>query len=393
MSVVLEAIKLNHDPGSAHTDALNIRRNAVEFVDVPEWQRGVSASPQDSPAAYAIGETASNTITIQAKFKRTDPSITTAEVRALDPSAPRAMGCLYEILRRLGVIPFVPPPYGNCLGEVKARTITFPASGETGFETFELVPIWPLGMFGLGIYTVAWQWQYRLGPGDPWTDITTTNHRIYLVLEVPNLPWLQSPYHDSSDQLPWTDALDKACFWASKAANLDAAAERITRAINTHPLQSYTPGTNFGWTEYFLTQYLQALDGGASFSLNCTDCADAVTTFANLLGCDLVEGRFFDMVTRRFLPLNGDPSNDADWASWTWGYHEICWLGSIDQYGQVYDGCLQLDMDDNYADTVHIRHHPVKMRFGMTDPNDYRYRLIESGTGTLQNIPRHRPVS
>ncbi|MBI1926538.1 hypothetical protein HYR99_20130 [Candidatus Poribacteria bacterium] len=82
MSVVLEAIKLNHDPTSATTDALNIRRNASQFVAAPEWQRGISVNPEDSPAAYSIRETQGNTMTIQARFRRTDPNIQAAEVRA-----------------------------------------------------------------------------------------------------------------------------------------------------------------------------------------------------------------------------------------------------------------------------------------------------------------------
>jgi len=393
MSLVVEAINFNHDPSSAQTDAMNIRKNATQTVPIPEWQRGISSQPEDSPAAYALAETAGHTLTIKASFRRIDPTITSVEVRAVDPANPRAQGCIYALLRWLGIIPFVPPPYGNCLGEVKARAITFPAGGVTSLETFELDAIWPLSMFKLGIHTVTWQWQYRLQPTDPWTDLETTRHRIYLILETPKAPWQQTPYTSANTQLPWTAALDKACVWAAGAGSRDQAAEMITRSVNTQPLQSYTPATLFGFDTYYLSQYLQSLDGGTPFQLNCTDCADAVTTLANLLGCELVEGRFFDMVTRRFLALNGNPAIDTDWVSWGWYYHEICWLGSIGQNELIYDGCLQVDMDDNYADTVHVARHPARMRFGLSDPQDYRYRLIESGSGTLENISRHRPVA
>jgi hypothetical protein len=118
----------------------------------------------------------------------------------------------------------------------------------------------------------------------------------------------------------------------------------------------------------------------------------AVTALSNLLGCDLFEGRFFNMVTRKFLTLNGIPALETDWVSWSWGYHEICWLHQMGQNELIYDGCLQVDMDNNYADLVHVALHPVKMKFGMSDPGDYRYRLIESGNGDLENIPRRRIV-
>ena len=209
---------------------------------------------------------------------------------------------------------------------------------------------------------------------------------------MPQGPWDQDTTGNNT-QLPWADALDKACLWAKGARSKDKAAERITKSINTQANQSYTPATIFGFSPpYHLTSYMNHLDSAAPFSLNCTDCANAVTTFSNLLGTDLWEGRFFDMVTRQFLTLNGNPSVEADWVSWTWGYHEICWLNTIAQNSFIYDGCLQVDMDDDYSDLVHLAKHPVKMRFGTNDPGDYRYRLIESGSGDLENIPRRRSV-
>jgi hypothetical protein len=68
VSVFLEAVKLNHDGAAATSDALNIRRNKTTAVNVPEWVRGVSTTPEDAPAAYSIAETKGNTLTIQARF-------------------------------------------------------------------------------------------------------------------------------------------------------------------------------------------------------------------------------------------------------------------------------------------------------------------------------------
>jgi hypothetical protein len=98
------------------------------------------------------------------------------------------------------------------------------------------------------------------------------------------------------------------------------------------------------------------------------------------------------MQTRRFLPFNGNPAVDTDWHSWSWSYHEICWIDQMGQYEYIYDGCLQLDMDNNYGDTVHIAKLPTNMRFGMNDPNDYRHRLVESGPATLAPPEQRRPI-
>jgi hypothetical protein len=222
-------------------------------------------------------------------------------------------------------------------------------------------------------------------------DFDTTSHKVYLVLDVPSGPWVQTSADDV--QLPWVSALETACMWALGAKTADEAAARVTRAVNTQPLASYTPVTMFGWVSYQLGSYLAAIGGGAPFVMNCTDAANAVTTLSNLLGCDLWEGRFFDMQTREFLTLSGDPADPADWVPWGWSYHEICWLASMTPSGPVYDGCLQLDMDDDDTDAVHVARLPVKMPFDQGGADDYKPRLIASGPGDLENVPRRRPVA
>lgn len=135
MSVRIEAIKFNHDPASASNDAINLRRNAAQFVHVPEWRRGVSANPEDSPAAYSQADTAGHTITIQARFSRVDGQPGSVRIRAIDPVArpPERSGRLGFLFRLLWLI--VRALTGNVLGEVKARTVTFGPSGQSDFET------------------------------------------------------------------------------------------------------------------------------------------------------------------------------------------------------------------------------------------------------------------
>ena len=379
----IEEVHFNHDTSSASSDALNIRKNASGGpIVAPEWKSG--QIPQ--PAAYASAAIG-NQVAIKAKFSQ-GPSDGALQIRAIDAYLPPAVpsGCLGWLLSLIAQI--LRALFGNILGDAQETTVAFDAAGNSGLETFVLINH-KLKTSGVGIHTTTWKWQVK--HKKKWIDFDTTQHRTYLVLAIPNGPWEQSPGNNT--QLPWTDALDKACLWALGAKIMDDAAAKVTLAINGQPNQSYTPVTMFGFSPpYQLTSYMNQLDSGLHFSLNCTDCADAVTTFANLLGCDLWEGRFFNMVTRRFLPLNGNPAVDADWVSWTWGYHEICWLNSMGQNQNIYDGCLQVDMDDNYGDTLHVPHNPIKMRFGMSGPSDYRFRLIQSGAGNLENIPRRRAV-
>ncbi len=380
----IEEVHFNHDTSAASSDALNIRKNAAGgLIVAPEWKDG--QSPQ--PAAYASAAIG-NEVTIKCRFSGGPPN-GSRKIRAIDAYLPPAVpsGCVGWLLSLIGQI--LRALFGNILGDAQKATVAFDGAGNSGLESFVLINH-KLTTSSVGVHTTTWKWQVK--HNKKWLDFGTTQHKIYLVLDIPNGPWDQSPAGNNT-QLPWTDALDKACLWALGAKTKGEAAAKITEAINGHPNQSYTPVTMFGFTPpYQLTSYMNQIDSGLPFSLNCTDCADAVTTFANLLGCDLWEGRFFNMVTRRFLPLNGNPAVDGDWVSWSWGYHEICWLNAIGQNQNIYDGCLQVDMDDNYSDAVHIPRNPIKMRFGMNGPDDYRFRLIQSGTGNLENIPRRRAV-
>ena len=378
----VEEVHFNHDPSSMSFDAITIRKSqSGNPIQAPEWKRGLP--PQ--PAAYAAAPLGT-TVTIKARFSGGKPD-SAVKIRAVDAWVPPAtpMGCLGWLIWIISNL--IRALFGNVLGDAHSQMISFDGAGNSGLVTFTLVNH-KLKSSGVGIRTTDWKWQYH---HHKWHTFDTTQHKIYLILDVPNGPWNQNAGNNT--QLPWTDALDKACLWALGAQTKDEAAGKITIAVNTQPNQSYTPSTLFGFGTYYLSSYINQLNGGAPFQLNCTDCADAVTTFSNLLGCDLWEGRLFDMITRKFLTLNGNPSVEADWVSWSWGYHEICWLHQLGQFELIYDGCLQVDMDDNYGDLVHVAKHPVKMRFGLSDPNDYRYRLIQSGNGNLENIPRRRAVA
>jgi hypothetical protein len=173
VSVVLDAIKFNHDPNSALTDAINLRRNATQVVSVPEWRNGVSTNPEDSPAAYAQNTTRGHTLTIQAQFHRTDAQLTAVKIRAVDADVnpPEPRGCL-EILVWLLLL-LLRALAGNVLGRVRTRTVYFPSTGQTGFETFELanVRLWSVGV---GVHTTTWRWQYRTGRRQPWVNFATT---------------------------------------------------------------------------------------------------------------------------------------------------------------------------------------------------------------------------
>jgi hypothetical protein len=382
----IDEVHLNHDTGSASSDAFNIRQNASGTpITAPEWKDG----QPPKPAAYARFELGP-TVTIKARITGGPPDAT-RKIRAIDPwvAPSNPGGCLGWLVVLIAKL--VRALFGNVLGEVAEKNISFDASGDSGLETFTLLNH-KLGVTPVGTRKTTWTWQ--VFENGSWTDIGTTEHTIFVVLEIPKTPWEQTGMGSNNIQLPWVDALEKVCVWAFGANTLDEAAEKITGAVNQVPNVSYVTATLFGSGPYNLTGYLNALDSPTNFVMNCRDCANAVTTFCNLVGTDFYEGKFSSLNTRPFLTLSGDASNPSDWVTFNWNWHEIAWTGpTLDENGLIYDGCLQLDIDNDYTDAVHIAQLPVKMKFGtVNDGVNYRYRLIQSGTGTPNPPAQQRQV-
>ena len=146
MGLEVVSIQFNHDSASATNDALTIRRNKAQIVSLPEWQHGVSVSPADAPAAYAIGSVGNNTITIKARFRITPP---------VPPWLPVKSSQLLEI-RAVNVLPLP----ANPLGEVAPQVVNF-TNGDSG-DVFLNVT----GHLGKTVRVVdlAWQWQGRVKP-------------------------------------------------------------------------------------------------------------------------------------------------------------------------------------------------------------------------------------
>lgn len=392
----VEAIKFNHDATDASHDAINLRRNASQWVDVPEWQRGISVNPEDSPAAYAVARTAGNSVTIQASFSCSDPECTSAEIRALDNVVypgivfvKQPTGCLAWLVKVL--IPLIRALVGNVLGEVAAQTVWF-TGGQTGFVTFTLVNT-RLDGASVGARTTEWRWQYRRTSSDPWADLQVTRHRIYTLLDVPTAPWQQTPYQQSNTQLPWTDVLDYACQWALGASDPEQAGGGVTRGVNELGPNVVTydcPNGGYSWYSaggFDCTDFIERLKGGVGngYYVNCSDCATFASTFANAIGCDLWQSRmgaaFFHL--NPILAIGSSVWEPACHGVDNWqdgfGYHEVAWTGACDSDEYVYDACLKVDGDADPTSAPHEPLLPIHMRFGEPGDGDYRDRLTVPG--------------
>lgn len=347
--IAIEAIKFNHHPGSATQDAFNIRRNATQFVHVPEWRRFISVNPEDSPAAYAVASTHGNPISIQASFVTHDPGFALVEVRVEH--------------------------------HVKAQAVSF-TNGKSGFVTFQLLDP-PVARGHVGIWDLQWHWEYRLGPHHPRHHFDTTLHRVYVVLDLPSHPWEQSPYSASNTQLPWTEVLDYACRWAQGAAAPDMAAALVTQnvyALGPSIVTYDCPGggsSHYSAGNFDCTSFLDRLRGGLGNGIyvNCSDCATFVSTFSNALGCNLWQSRMgFGFALNEILAIGSNVWQAAcGWGSFS--YHEVAWEGACTSNEDVYDGCLRVDGDSDPTAAPHVPLLPQHLKFGTTGSLLYRDRL------------------
>src|SRR5262249_13652631 len=128
--------------------------------------------------------------------------------------------------------------------------------------------------------------------------------------------------------------------------------------------------------EFYLREMIEWLTagGGLRQNVNCSDCATAVSTFANVLGCDLAQcrlgrpapgmsstGAIFDLnpiLAIGFAPPDPGPTCNCFF------YHEVAWKSVSDGRGRVFDGCLMIDGDRDPAALPHKWRLPMGMRFG-----------------------------
>ena len=347
--VAVEAIKFNHTAGASTHDAFNIRKDANEFITVPEWRRFICVNPEDSRAAYAVEPTRGHPITIEVSLSSTDPSVAFIEVRVED--------------------------------QVKARPVNF-VNGSTGFCNFELVNP-PVSRGRVGIWEVEWNWEYRLEPQQQWRHLAVTRHRIYVVLDLPTAPWVQMPHNAPNTQLPWTDVLDYACRWAEGATSSDMVAALVTQHIYELGPRIITydcPGggsSHYSWGAFDCTAFLYRLHGGIGNGLyvNCSDCATFVSTFANALGCDLWQSKMgWGFALNELLAIGSRVWQTAcGWPSFN--YHEVAWEAAATVTDDVYDACLRVDGDSDPTNPPHVPLLPQDLRFGNSGDLLYRDRL------------------
>lgn len=392
----LTGILFNHDPGSTQSSALNIRRNFLQTIDRPEWTPGKTLHAH-SIAAYAVNELDFDDLRVFARFSAPEFAGKHVEVATARPDVPDLPNEWQDALNTaLFLAPALYLQWRNflnvlwtyayetnddVLGVIAPTTIRFDSSGDSDWVPLSLTNHL-LQSAGVGRHNIAWQWLHRPVTGGPWLKIEETRHTIYTVLETPKLPWRQEPFTDDNTQLPWSDALDKACEWATGAMDVDAAAAQVTRTMFGLGGTRFRYGCEIGAVTVYavepffnLTKALERLSGafGLGEFVNCSDCATFVSTFANLLGADLWQSQMRSF--ERGFPVNpiraiGDRAILPPCGIGVFNYHEVAWDGQATEDDAVYDACLEVDTDTGFFEFNMLL--PTGLRFGAAGDGQYR---------------------
>jgi hypothetical protein len=113
--------------------------------------------------------------------------------------------------------------------------------------------------------------------------------------------------------------------------------------------------------------------------VNCDDCAAAVSTFANVLGCDLAQAWLGDdSFSYTLNPVLIIGSGSDGWTSMAFNHHAVAWTGACDVDDYVFDACLMVDGD--VTPGSNSNHHtellPANLRFGRVGQKHYQWRLV-----------------
>ena len=278
----------------------------------------------------------------------------------------------------------------SALGAPPLRRVTFGKDGTSAPVRFPLDAT-RLVKNGVGAFGVEWKWQYRFSEETKWTDMAVSRHRVFAILDLPTLPWQNQPVAAHNTQLPWVEVLEVACAWAEGAQTRREAASKVTEVVfglgegviaYGCPIGALTMyASPFGAATFNCSAFLERVAGGVGNGpyVNCTDCATIVSTFANILGCDLWQSRMGTYNPAfETNPIQAIGSHKFE-SPCGWGlgftYHEVAWNGDCGVEDQVYDACLRVRTDPLAPTPGSTGVLPQHMRFGKSGDGDYRDKI------------------
>ena len=368
-------VKFNWNPDSSVNDAINLR---CDYNTPYNISNGEYTPSYSYPVCYVTNVVP----VVKAKFRVVPEAVSSLELDA--------------VLN------------GTLLSDLGATTVSF-TSGESGYADFTMSGA-VASVVGLNASN-SYAWRVRAINGvslsSPISVASTGPHKTYVILGEPVEPWriLGEPVEPWSNEPnvrnnAWSTALDLTCQWASGKTTQQQVATAVTKEINecdrfvydiAGGVPYYTRNNALFLGEQFdLTAFIDRVNGGegAGILVNCRDCASAVVSLSNLVGCDLWcnrMGKYFK--TRMILPIGCIQLSEEEFT-----FHEVAWEGQCRDQDLVYDSCLQYDVDETPGVEPFVLDSPCGVMFSdgsELSPLAYRERLAkngEDGYGSCVNL-------
>lgn len=233
---------------------------------------------------------------------------------------------------------------------VPERAVVLDGRGEATVS-FELTSP-RLESHGVGRFRTSWLWEV----GPPWTQAGQSVHASYVTAGPPCGSWASG--QEIEPEL-WDRALEVATRWGVGAKTPKEVGAALTWAVHMLPNATYTQrGGGFNYYsrarggEFFnLSGFLDEVQLGLPFALNCHDSACAVMTLGHLLGVPFT-GAVLSVALTRPLRLLGQRRGDA-WGAQRWGTHSFCLIdagepldsGGFRPDGGVFDAIVRLPLN------------------------------------------------
>jgi hypothetical protein len=295
-----------------------LRGRGPGVVTAPEWQTGVSHTFTDSPVACVLNACEfTQPPELAARFRCSDP--VPLHIRAI-ANAGSPLLVPEQVLRAAG-------PDGTTLVRLHLRRD-----------------------LGVRVDDVTLTWQERQLPSTQWKTFATTQLRVYRLLASPGPPWTTKPGQETA--WVWTEVLEIACREAAGTADTRAAATAIARWCVSLERSSHNPaGLYLGCGARFTQQSPSVFDCGALLDylagggrhrscIECTDAAALLSTFANALGCRLLQARLGGELTRPVVFLGSTAPEQRRFS-----FHEVAWAGEAGAADLLWDSTVQLSAD------------------------------------------------
>jgi len=341
MAIRLDQITFDFNPERSAKEPLSFIKDGARSTEP-----GSSFEPEDFVVTYARSDDAVPEIKI--KLSCSDMNVSRAEIRGV-------------------------PENGNVLGDIPATSVNFRRDGSAD----EITLSFPNSTLGTGVQcnSISWEWQYRRNENEAWISCGATHHRVYCIFATPTAPWIGGLFSE--------EVCKVACNWAQGAQSEIPAATNITKAVFNLGEQgkvSYNSAATYAKKLFDHESFLEFLGNGmgTSQTLNCDDCATIVSTFGNILGCDLHQSEmrgFFDTNLVHLIGGQGFVRTGFD-------RHAVAWKNACRANDPLYDACLEIDADGQPNTRPSQALQPTNLRFGSgsSDQNEYKFCLVRKST-------------